>query len=301
MTPGRREPRVVALLATYNERRFVGGCLEHLHEHGVETYLIDNCSTDETVAIAERHLGRGLIGIEEFPRRGVYDWRSLLGRKEQLAGELEADWFIHLDADELRLPPPGAGTLTEGLGAVDRAGYNAINFLEFTFVPSREKPDHDHPDFRRTLRTYYPFQPAHPHQLKAWKAAAAPAPDLASSGGHRVDFPGLRMHPQSFPMKHYLFLSVPHAIEKYVERRYDPDEVESGWHGWRATLTAADIHLPSESELRVTQADEDLDSGDPRRRHYVDMRTPASATCATSRPKSSSVRTSGSSDTGEAG
>ncbi len=294
-------PRVVALLATYNERRFVGGCLEHLHEQGVETYLIDNCSTDETVTIAERHLGRGLIGVEEFPRDGVYDWRALLRRKEQLAGELEADWFIHLDADEVRLPPPGHGTLAEALGAVDREGYNAVNFLEFTFVPTREAPDHDHPDFHRTLRTYYPFCPSHPHKLTAWKASAAPEPNLASSGGHRVDFPEVRMHPQSFPMKHYLFLSAPHAIEKYVERQYNPDEVESGWHGWRATLAAADIYLPSDAELRVTRSNGDLDPSDPRRYHYVDVRTPASATCATSRPKSSSVRTSRSSDTGEAG
>jgi Glycosyl transferase family 2 len=265
-------PRVVALLATYNEQRFVAACLEHLGAQGVETYLIDNCSTDETVAIAERFRGAGLIGVEQFPRDGVYDWRGLLRRKEQLAGELEADWFIHLDADELRLPPVGEGTLAEALATADREGYNAVNFFEFTFVPTREAADHDHADFRRTLRTYYPFCPSHPNQLKAWKASAAPKPDLASSGGHRVSFPGLRMYPRSFPMKHYLFLSVPHAVEKYVERDYDADEVESGWHGWRATLTAADIHLPSESELRVTRSDEDLDAGEPRRTHYLDDR-----------------------------
>jgi hypothetical protein len=265
--------RVIALLATYNERRFIGGCLEHLHAQGVETYLVDNCSTDETVAIAERFRGRGLIGVERYPRDGTYDWRGLLRRKEELAAELEADWFVHLDADELRLAPAGQGTLAEALGAVDRQGYNAIDFLEFTFVPTREAPDHDHPDFHRTLRTYYPFQPSPVHQLKAWKAAAAPEPDLSSSGGHRVAFPGLRMHPVLFPMKHYLFLSVPHAIEKYIERRYDPDEVEAGWHGWRATLTPEDIELPSEAELRTARREDDLDPSQPRRRHCVE--TPA--------------------------
>jgi hypothetical protein len=261
---------VVALLATYNERRFVGGCLEHLREQGVETYLVDNGSEDETVAIAERHLGRGLIGIEEYPREGVYDWRGLLHRKEELAGKLEADWLIHLDADELRLPPPGAGTLAEALAAADREGHNAVNFTEFTFVPSRESPDHDHPEFRRTLRTYYPFAPSKTHQLKAWKQAAAPRPVLAATGGHRVEFPGLRMHPESFPMKHYLFLSVPHAIEKYVQRRYSPEEVEAGWHGWRARLRESDLELPSEAELRVSRDERDLDPSEPRRRHFVD-------------------------------
>lgn len=262
--------RVVALLATFNERRFVGGCIEHLREQGVQTYLIDNCSSDGTVEIAERFRGDGLIGVERYPRDGVYDWRGLLRRKEELAGELEADWFIHLDADERRLPPPGFGTLAEALFAVDREGCNAVNFVELTFVPTREEPDHDRPDFAETMRAYYPFCPSRPHQLKAWKAGAA-RPDLVSSGGHRVAFPGLRMHPQDFPMKHYLFLSVPHAVEKYVERRYAPEEVERGWHGWRARLTADDIRLPAEAELRLTHSDADLDPSEPRTRHVVDM------------------------------
>lgn len=262
--------RVLALLATYNERRFVGSCLEHLGEQGVETYLIDNGSTDDTVEIAERFRGRGLAGIEEFPHDGFYDWRGLLRRKEQLAREVEADWIVHLDADEVRLPPPGERTLVEALEAADSAGCNAVNFLELTFVPTKEEPDHDRPDFGRTLRTYYPFLPSFPHRLNAWKASAAPEPDLASSGGHRVSFPDLRLYPESFPMKHYLFLSIPHAIEKYVDRNYDPAEVEAGWHGWRARLTADDLHLPGKSDLRLARSDADLDPSEPRIRHIVD-------------------------------
>jgi hypothetical protein len=264
----------VALIASYNERRFIGPCLEHLQAQGIESYLIDNCSSDGTAEIAERFLGRGLIGIEEFPRAEIYDWHGLLRRKEELAEELtaerEADWLIHLDPDEVRMAPHSEETLSEALQEAGRGGYNAVNFLEFTFVPSREEPDHDHPGFPRTLRTYYPFSPAFPHQLTAWKAADARQPDLASSGGHRVAFRGLRMCPRSFPMKHYLFLSVPHAVEKYVERRYDPAEVRRGWHGWRAQLSAEDIHLPGRSELRVAAPGEELDSSQPRRRHFID-------------------------------
>jgi hypothetical protein len=95
-----------------------------------------------------------------------------------------------------------------------QAGCNAVNFLECTFLPCQEEPDHDHPDFQRTLRTYYSFCPSFPHQLKAWKAADVPRPDLASPGGRRVAFSGLRMYPRSFRMRHYLFLSIPHAVEK---------------------------------------------------------------------------------------
>ena len=155
--------RIVALLACRNERRFVGPCIEHLREHGVETYLIDNDSTDETVQIAERYAGDGVIGVERLAHDGKsFQLRAQLARKQELAREIDADWFIHLDADEIRLPPPGRGTLAESLAAVDAEGFNAVNFLELSFLPTRENPDHDHPDFQRTLRTYYPLLPEFP-------------------------------------------------------------------------------------------------------------------------------------------
>lgn len=260
--------RVVALIAAYNERRFIAACIEHLRQQGVETYLIDNESTDGTAEIAARRLGDGVIGIETFPRAGVYRWRALLERKEQLARELDADWFIHQDADEFRDPPPGERTLACALEAADQAGSNAVNFLEFTFLPTREQPDHDHPDFQSTLRTYYPFSPFYPHQVNAWKATDADL-GLSRSGGHRLDFPGLRIAPDPLPMRHYLFLSRRHAVEKYVEREYDQAEVDGGWHGWRATLTEADIHLPAASELRLAIPGLPLDPRDPRKHHHI--------------------------------
>jgi glycosyltransferase involved in cell wall biosynthesis len=259
--------RVVALLATFNEERFITGCLEHLIGQGVEVYLIDNCSTDRTVEIAERYLGRGLIDIETFPRtEGVYKWRSILERKEQLATTLEADWFMHADADEVRLPPRSTRTLVQTFAEVEAQGYSAVNFLEFTFVPTREAPDHDHPHFWQTMRWYYPFLRWFPHRLNAWKRQPERV-DLASSGGHRVQFPRLRMYPESFKMRHYLFLSVPHAIRKYVGKSYDPAEVQNGWHGWRARLMAERIELPSQKELRFYTTDDELDPSSPRTRH----------------------------------
>src|SRR5687768_3625296 len=97
--------RVLAIIATYNEERFIGGCLENLFAQGVEAYLCDNSSTDATVAIAERYRRSGLRGIEHIPRDGVFRWREILERKQALAAELSADWFLHVDADEVPLPP----------------------------------------------------------------------------------------------------------------------------------------------------------------------------------------------------
>jgi len=260
--------RVIAILATFNEERFIGGCLRHLLDQGLEVYLIDNSSTDRTVEIAEGYLGRGLLEIENLPRHGVFSWRSVLERKEELAATLDADWFLHVDADEIRLPPNSTTTLAEALEEVDRQGFNAVNFMEFTFVPTREAPDHDHAEFQRTMRWYYPFLPWFPHRINAWKRQDHRI-DLCSLGGHQAIFPGLRMFPRSFPMRHYLFLSVEQAKKKYVHRDYDPREIEVGWHGARATLQPEQIRLPSRRSLRTYRSDDALDPSDPRTRHFL--------------------------------
>jgi glycosyltransferase involved in cell wall biosynthesis len=263
----RDSARVVALLATYNEERFIAGCLEHLIKQGVEVYLIDNCSTDRTVGIAERFLGRGLIDIETFPRgEGVYRWRSILERKEQLATTLDADWFMHADADEVRLPPRSSRTLAQTFAEVEAQGYNAVNFMEFTFVPTREAPNHDHPRFRQTMRWYYPFLRRFPQRRTAWSWQPQRV-ELARTGGHRVWFPDLRMYPESFKMRHYPFLSVPHAVRKWVNRNYDPVELQRGWHRLRANLTREDIELPSSEELRHYSSDDEPLASDPLTHH----------------------------------
>jgi glycosyltransferase involved in cell wall biosynthesis len=258
--------RVVALLAAHDEERFVGGCIEHLAGQGIETYVIDNGSTDRTAELATRFAGRGLAGIESFPRDGHYAWLGLLARKAELAARLDADWFVHVDADEIRLPPRSGVTLKEALADVDRQGFNAVNFLELTFVPTREQPDHDHPRYTETMRWYYPFLPSFPNRLNAWKKQEHPV-DLVSSGGHVVAFPELRMYPESFPMRHYLFLSVEHAIRKYAERVYAPAELEAGLHRRRAALRREDIALLSERQLRTYVSDDRLDLSEPWTEH----------------------------------
>ena len=274
---------VIALLATYNEERFITACLDHLIGQGLSVYLIDNDSTDRTAELAAAYLGRGLLGMETMPRDGVYRWSSILRRKEELAESLDGDWYVHLDADEIRLSPQPGLTLAEAFADVDARGYNVVNFAEFTFIPTREQPDHDRPDFQQTMRWYYPYKTGTPHGLKAWKRPAVQtarrfsrlrrpgnrAAELAWSGGHRIRFRGMRVYPDSFPMRHYLFLSIPHAIEKYVERRYDSSEVRSGWHQWRARITPDALRLPSASELRAYDDDRTLDPSDPRMEHYI--------------------------------
>jgi glycosyltransferase involved in cell wall biosynthesis len=264
--------RVIALLATYNEERFIVASLENLTKQGVDIYLLDNESTDDTVAYARRYLGRGLIGIETLPRGGYFALSKQLRRKEELAASLDADWFIHVDADEIHVPPHSSQTLNQALQAVEREGFNAVNFLEFTFIPTRECPDHDRPDYLKTMRWYYPFLPAFPHALRAWKRQNEPV-ELFWSGGHKVRFPGLRMYPESFRMRHYFFLSLQHALRKWGNRGFDPvihPQISGVSDPWRGKLRPEILSLPSQSELRTYTTDDELDPSEPWKRHYLE-------------------------------
>jgi glycosyltransferase involved in cell wall biosynthesis len=264
-----RRFRVVALIASYNEERFIGPCIEHLLDQGVEVYLIDNESTDRTVAAAEAYLGNGLIGIETLERQAEFSLTAQLERKEELAAAIDADWFIHCDADEFRLPPPRSGRLVDAFAEVDVAGYNAVNFQEFAFVPTIEEPDHDHRDFQATMRHYYPFLPWFPHQVKAWKRQDEKV-QLTTSGGHNVRFPGVRRFPTSFAVRHYLFLSSAHARQKY-SRVATVAEQQMGWGGWRITVAKRGVPgpppLPRQAELREYVGDDELDPTEPLTQH----------------------------------
>jgi hypothetical protein len=249
--------RVVAIVAAYNEERFLGSMIEHYRRNDVGVYLIDNESTDRTPEIARSYAGRGLVGMETLRRDGVVRWEAILDRKAAVASQLDADWFIHADPDERRCSPEAGLTLTEALDKTDAAGFNAVNFIEYTFVPTIEQPDHDHPGFETTMRRYYPYVPVFPHRLNAWKRQRNTV-DLSGMGGHRVRFEGIRPYPISFPMRHYLFLSVAHAIEKFT-RRYAPEELEKGWWLERNELLSEDIVLTPERRLRQYISDAELD------------------------------------------
>lgn len=280
--------RIVAILASFNEQRFIQTCLDHYLQQGIEVYLLDNDSTDETLEIASEYLGKNLIGIERIPRHGMYQWQKILLRKEQLADKIQADWLMHADPDEIRVAPNAHQTLSEAITEVDRQGFNAINFMEYTFLPVREFPNHDNADFQKTIKWYYPFAPRHPHRLNAWKKQSRrrtglksfarelvrnhrwgePAVNLHASGGHLVKFPGIHPYPVDFKLKHYIVLSLEHAIQKYVRKVYDPREI-AGSHGWRATAKEQQYLLPSQSQMRLYSFDDELDPSNPLTEHLL--------------------------------
>ena len=109
----------------------IGHVIRHLVDSGVEVYVIDNRSTDDTVAEAKKWLGRGVLDVERFPTPGgdgLFRWQEILDRKLAVAGDIRPDWVIHHDADEIRHSPWPNTPLRDAIDLVDRHGFNAIDF-----------------------------------------------------------------------------------------------------------------------------------------------------------------------------
>lgn len=258
--------RIIALLAVYNEAKILGRTLRWLADQGVESYVIDNDSTDDSRAVAEALLGSGVVGVETLARNETFDLEAQLRRKEQLAADLKADWYIHHDADEIRQAPAEFQNLASGLAAVDRAGHNAVDFHEFAFMPTSIEEDFEHENFIEEMR-YYCFierDTFAKHRINAWKNLGRPI-DLASSAGHQVRFQGRKVYPKKFILRHYLALSREHVLRKYCDRQFRESELSRGWHGARATIRVEDVELPKRSELKRLGPGADWDLSDPWR------------------------------------
>jgi hypothetical protein len=235
--------RIIAIIAAYNEGDIIAAVIGHLVENGIDVYLLDDHSTDDTVAEAGRWLGRGLLHIEHFspgPPTGPapaaatsppYDWTAILRRKEELAQELAADWFMHHDADEIRESPLPGLTLKEAIRWVDSLGYNCIDHVVLNFPPT-DDGFRQGDDPRSYFRYFEESDEYDRVQLKTWRKTPQ-AVTLAASGGHQAEFEGRRVFPLPFLLRHYPVRGQTHGARKvFRERkgRFLEHERALGWH-----------------------------------------------------------------------
>lgn len=254
----RRAPRsfhVVAFVCTYNEGDIITPLLRHLLRQGVEPYLIDNHSTDDTVAQAQHFLGRGLRGIERFPADGpsaTYEWQKMLRRVETLAEQIDADWFMLNDADEFRQAPDRSATIRDALFGADALGFNCVDLTILNFHPTDDtfRPGAS-PE--RSMRYFeFPESDVYYFERKTWKNMGQRV-DLAGVGGHDVSFPGRRIYPYKFLSKHYPIRSQRHGERKvFTERLSRFSEYEKnalGWHFHYDELSRSHSFLRDPADL----------------------------------------------------
>jgi hypothetical protein len=224
---------VVALVAAYNEADIIGAVVGDLVEQGVQVYLLDDASTDGTVAAVEPYRGRGLLAVERLAAAdgARFEWERILRRKAELARELDARWFIHHDADEFRESPWPGVDLRTGIARVDALGYNAIDFELLNFWPTHDgfRPGDDP---RTAFSRFARGDTFDRVQIRCWKKTDMLV-DLASSGGHEARFPGRQVFPVRFVLRHYPIRGQAHGERKvFRERqaRFLERERARGWH-----------------------------------------------------------------------
>jgi hypothetical protein len=232
--------RALAIMPAFNEADVIFHAIGALVSEGVDVYLIDHESTDGTVEAAKPWLGRGLVRIERFPEEAGYAernrtemvWRDILRRVGEVSGEVPADWYLFVNADEFREAPWPGATLADALREVDELGFNAVNFELLNFRPTPQDAFVDGADVREQLRHYEPPGPYDVLQIKAWKAQPAVV-DLVHHGGHDLLFEGKRVFPVPFLLRHYPIRSAEHGRRKVLAERIErfaAEERAGGWH-----------------------------------------------------------------------
>src|SRR5262249_29705618 len=150
-------------------------------------------------------------------RSDAFDWTRILERKASVARTIDADWFIHHDADEFRESPWRGMALVDAVARVDAAGYNAIDFASLDFWPTHDR-FRPGDDVRAAFQRYADREPYDRLQVRAWKNTGDTV-DLVSSGGHDVQFPGRRIFPLRFISRHYPIRGAAHGARKVFAER----------------------------------------------------------------------------------
>jgi len=108
-------PTLSVVMIVKNEAACLGDCLESVRSIADEILVADTGSTDDTVAIAQRH-GAHVINVP---------WQDdFAAARNQSLAAATGDWLLHLDADEV-LDAQGAARIRAVVDA-DGAGADAI-------------------------------------------------------------------------------------------------------------------------------------------------------------------------------
>lgn len=250
--------KVLAIVHTYNEADVISKTIAYLLKENVDIYLVDNWSDDGTYEIAREYCDRfpGRVFLERFPEDGrtqYYEWYEQLKRSEEFSKNLLYNWFIHYDADEMRISPWRNITLLQAIYWIDLLGYNLI---ENTVIDFKLTEDNNDNIFMKDVFFDFGHKETHFVQTKTWKKAEDI--NLKDSGGHIAKIPNPKIFPLKILNRHYPFRSVEHAQKKvFMDRRprFEKERKERGWHGHYDSIKKnIDVILDSNELIKWNQA-----------------------------------------------
>jgi Glycosyl transferase family 2 len=247
--------RVTAALVVRNERPYMGNCLRHLIENGIDYVIVDNGSTDETIELLQQpYFAKHLVGYHMHPYQGRMDWVDLMRARQAAADAIDTDWILYVSADEIMHSYNAGETLSAAIERVDAAGFDVIDFNEFVFLPIEIDylPDREGPQL---LRHYYFFEDYRPRLMRARKKRLQIS--HVEHGGHVLSGEPIRLSPETFALRHYMFRNQTHAFEKYARRVYAAEELARGWHWHGFQHPVANFAFPPAGQLECLASPDD--------------------------------------------
>ncbi len=227
-------PSVLAIVSVYNEADVIEQTIRFWIDNQVSVHVLDNWSNDGSFelvkSLAEKYAN---ISYERFPEKSgnEYNFTEFLLRKQEINRQFKYDWYLHTDADEIRIGPWKNTNFRQSVAIVDSLGFNAIDFTVADFRPVED-------GFNSSARlddffSFFEFgtRPGHFMQVKAWKAHDDL--NLVDNAGHDASFKGRKVFPLKFFLKHYPLRSKEQAQTKIFQNRLPRVEKamkEKGWH-----------------------------------------------------------------------
>jgi len=223
--------KIVGIMPVYNEVDIVEQTITYMSQQGIPLIIIEGNSTDRSLEIERKFVGKGVLEIRIVQPNPYYDRKAVLSEGYRSALQYSPDWIVYVDADEFLESPLPAKTLAESIEEVDRLGYNLIQFNCFEFLLTEKDYQSSETDIRKRLR-FYTWNAD--FYFRVWKHY--PGTDLIKNAGHKPTFPSEvteRVFPAKFILRHYKFRSLEQGLRKvFTERlpRYDPKNRAIGWH-----------------------------------------------------------------------
>ena len=245
--------KVVCVIMAHNAARTLPAVLNHLKKNNFLAAVVDHGSTDATSEILDRFESDPIIFRSFEPFDGVFRLSQQLEIKRRIIAQIDADWIIHLDADEILESPRAGESLRSFITRLDAEGAATIECDEFVFAPENDAADYEGRDFVAEMTRYYHFAPEKRRLQRAFKCGIDTS-YWDRSGGHQVT-QDASSQPERMRMRHYIGLSVAHLREQYLGRVFCGEELSRGWHCNRVPVAMDFVRAPDPSKLLDVRVD----------------------------------------------
>lgn len=256
-----------AIITADDPGPYIQNLLPYLIDEGLMVFLVSEPGIGALHRGLFESLPSSTFEFISHDTGGPFSLERQLREKEQLLGQIDSEWILHLDIDEVPHSRRRGESLIEAVNRLGSTGANVINFDEFVFLPV----DHDYSGSAgvyQRMKFYY-FHEPRPNRLNRLFRKELGFVTLGT-GGHTAVGEGLHVAPESLVLRHYPFISQQHALEKYAQRSFDQGEIARGWHSNRIEIELRNLKFPPRTHLdRLSRPRRRaLARANPRTTHY---------------------------------